>query len=205
MRLSEDDIKHLKFLWRKGISHRKPYYIGTKVKVGELITTTFYPELEDWVRGKFGIKGAIGGQIARLTKPLSVHADVLFDVQNHFTRSMPSTTRYVVLDTDATAPMYTVLFKQYVNRDEWTGLKDGIHAIQGLTATPLMEGYPHEKRTFSHLLKKSRVIGLTIDRKIGLGIGDVVQWPSHYLHCGCSFAVCKATYKLHLTVLAPDG
>ena len=154
--------------------------------------------LGDWYREKFDIQGPLGGQLALLHEPLGVHADVLFNINDHFTQKEHSTTRYAVLETDCTKPLHTYVFDQYVDRTKWTGLKDGTDAIEGLTDVPIegMEG-------LDHLFPNAAALGLTIKDKIELPLGEIITWPSHHLHSGQSFASAGGSWKFHITIITP--
>lgn len=202
--LSDADCQYLKRIWAR--NEHKPYFTGKKVRVGDLITTVFNKELEHFVRSRFDIKGPVGGQLALLNAPLSIHADVLFDLPiRHFTQDEPSTTHYVVADTDAKGKMYTVLFEEIVDREKWTGFKDGTDAIIDYDLTRPTIRQQFFDHQIEHYQTKIRDLHLSFKRTLPLEIGEIVQWRSDRLHSGCSFAECGATYKLHLTVLTPNG
>jgi hypothetical protein len=201
MILLDSDLKYLRDLWYENSWAHQPYFIGTKIQVGQLITTTRHSALEKFVRDKFEIDTELGGQLAYLTRPLSVHADVLFDIPDHFTTKQVCSTQYVVIDTDATKPMHTFVFDQTVIPDKWTGLKDGTDAVENMAETTAKDLF--EEDQIDHLLSGSLKVGLSLYETIPLDIGKSVKWPSHHLHCGESFTSSGATYKLHLTVLAP--
>ena len=201
--LSVSDLQYLKDLWDR--SEHKPYHTGGKVRVGDLITTVFHPELEQFVRDKFEITGPVGGQLARIDRALSVHADVLFDLKiQHFTQQVPSRTQYVVIDTDAKEPMYTILFEELVNRETWTGFKDGTGAIIDYDETKPTVREQFFDYQIDHFLPKVRDLHIGFKTTLPLEIGEVVKWRSDRLHAGCSFSECDATYKLHLTVLTHE-
>ena len=203
--LSDSELQYLKDLWTDGSQWKRPYRTGKKL-VGEMITTVLCPPLEEYVRDKFNQKtGPVGGQLAYLNEALSIHADVLFDLPiTHFTQEYPSKTRYVVVDTDATNRMYTMLFEEHVDVTKWTGLKDGTAAIIDYdTNKPTIREQFFDYQ-IDHFGSNIRDLHIGFDREVPLTIGEGIEWRSNRLHSGCSFTQCGATYKLHLTVLTPE-
>ena len=211
--LSDNDIQWLKDLWDR--NEKVPYTTGGKnIVVGELITTIFNPELKEFVKDRFEIAGPVGGQFAKLDRPLGIHVDVLYDLKiRHFTRDGPARTHYVVVDTDATAPMYTILLKETVDYTVWSGFKDivgGTYPDGNSAIIDYDESRPTVREQFfdhqiDHYPPRFRDLHLSFERTIPLTIGEVVSWNSAQFHSGCSFSESKSTYKLHLTVISPDG
>jgi len=154
--------------------------------------------LEIWYRKRFGVRGPFGGQLAMLKQPLGVHADVLWDVPNHIPLKEDCTTRYSVIETDCKDMLHTYVFDQYVDRDKWTGLKDGTDAIIGLTDEPIGN---KQRWGLDHLYPNANALGLTLKTLIPLPLGRVVGWDSHHLHSGQSFMSCGGSWKLHLTLI----
>lgn len=210
--LSEADIKFLRDCYEENskkqfhrISARRNEdrrnYHNDKEK-GLVVRWQDCVPLERWYRKTFDLgRASFGGQLGIIKQPLGVHADILWDVPNHVTRSEHCTTSYSVLETDCIDTLHTYIFDQYVDRDKWTGLKDGIESIHGLVETKVLHGYPHEAGRLAHLYPNAKALGLTIKEKLPLPIGKIVSWPSHHLHSGQDFKSAGGSWKLHLTLI----
>jgi len=175
----------------------------TPTNVGKMMPVIMYPDLKQWYKERMGVKdGFYGGQIAYLETPLPPHADVLWHIEDHFTKRMPSIARYILLETDAEDTCSTFTFNQFAIPEKYNGFEfDSVvdeTTITGFEDKPI--GHPDG---LEHLKAHVAGLGLSVQQDIKTEIGKIYTWPCNQIHSGESFVRNKATYKKHMTIFTP--
>ena len=213
MKLKNAQIKWLKDFWYDNLDESEQY-TSRNEQVGKSYALRNDKELYSYVQEVFKTNSELSGQIGFITKPLGLHADVLWDISNdhwqHWSTKQAGRTRYVVLDTDAKEMMHTTVFEQTVDPATWRGTEPGIDSRT--ISTDKIHGTELANQTSIHHMHRSFYshhpeildLSLSVDEIHKVNIGKIIEWRTNQLHTGQSFKSCGATYKLHLTVLTKE-
>ncbi len=158
-------------------------------------------DLKEWYIQRWGVKeGSLGGQLAYLNTPLGPHADIIFAIEDHWTKDTKAITQYFLVETDSPTDLCTVLFNQSVK--SYADYEGMIHSIENNNLTNLADTSLGNLDYLTHLPDVIKESNLSIDRVVHTPKWQQLIWPSDQIHSGGTFPH-GCTYKMHLSVHRP--
>jgi len=204
----QEDLDEIKDIWKRNnppdfqsISERADSNKTNSAYGGQRLASVSCDELGEWYKQRWGVKQErMGGQLAYLQDPLGPHADIIFAVDNHWTKTIPSVTQYVVLETDSDVNLKTVLFDQFI--EDFTTYKGLPDSYSNSNVTNLSESILGKPEHLTHITDEISNMNLSVQQVLDTPLWQLVAFPSEQIHSGGTFHP-SCTYKFHMTIQRP--